>query len=110
MVISIGDNKLTDQTIAFDQAESLTGIKNPVQAGQEILRNGKRTKWVIVKMGSKGSILVTKSSVSVAPAFKVPSYRSTLSLFSHHVVRNQPYMYHGVSQCNDLNLSLAKQS
>lgn len=57
--------------LTSEEAESLTGIKNPVQAGQEILRNGKRTKWVIVKMGSKGSILVTKSSVSVAPAFKV---------------------------------------
>lgn len=56
--------------------EALTGIRNPVKAGQEILRNGKGTKWVIVKMGPKGSILVTKSSVSVAPAFKVPAYRS----------------------------------
>lgn len=42
-----------------------------MKAGQEILRNGKGTKWVIVKMGAKGSILVTKTSVSVAPAFKV---------------------------------------
>ncbi|CAN1131744.1 5-dehydro-2-deoxygluconokinase 1 [Linum perenne] len=54
-----------------DEAESLTGIGNPVLAGQELLRNGVRTKWVIVKMGSKGSILVTASSISCAPAFKV---------------------------------------
>ncbi|KAH0905796.1 hypothetical protein HID58_037623 [Brassica napus] len=57
--------------LTSEEAESLTGIKNPVKAGQEILRNGKGTKWVIVKMGPKGSVLVTKSSVSVAPAFKV---------------------------------------
>ncbi|KFK42988.1 hypothetical protein AALP_AA1G065000 [Arabis alpina] len=57
--------------LTSEEAEALTGIRNPVKAGQEILRNGKGTKWVIVKMGPKGSILVTKSSVSVAPAFKV---------------------------------------
>ncbi|ESQ36239.1 hypothetical protein EUTSA_v10007491mg [Eutrema salsugineum] len=57
--------------LTSEEAEALTGIRNPVKAGQEILKNGKGTKWVIVKMGSKGSILVTKSSVSVAPAFKV---------------------------------------
>ncbi|KAL1202076.1 Fructokinase-1 [Cardamine amara subsp. amara] len=57
--------------LTSEEAEALTGIRNPVKAGQEILRNGKGTKWVIVKMGAKGSILVTKSSVSVAPAFKV---------------------------------------
>ncbi|CAA7026395.1 unnamed protein product [Microthlaspi erraticum] len=57
--------------LTSEEAESLTGIRNPVKAGQEILKNGKGMKWVIVKMGSKGSILVTKSSVSVAPAFKV---------------------------------------
>jgi sugar/nucleoside kinase (ribokinase family) len=62
--------------LTSEEVEALTGIRNPVKAGQEILRNGKGTKWVIVKMGPKGSILVTKSSVSVAPAFKVPAYRS----------------------------------
>lgn len=53
------------------QTESLTGIGNPVLAGQELLKQGVRTKWVIVKMGAKGSILITTSSVSCAPAFKV---------------------------------------
>ncbi|XP_019056497.1 PREDICTED: probable fructokinase-4 isoform X2 [Tarenaya hassleriana] len=57
--------------LTSEEAEALTGIRNPVQAGQQILRSGKRTKWVIVKMGSKGSILITTSSVSLAPAFKV---------------------------------------
>ncbi|CAN0898318.1 5-dehydro-2-deoxygluconokinase 1 [Linum grandiflorum] len=57
--------------LTSDEAESLTGIGNPVLAGQELLRNGVRTKWVIVKMGPKGSILVTATSISCAPAFKV---------------------------------------
>uniref|UniRef100_A0A2N9I417 Carbohydrate kinase PfkB domain-containing protein n=1 Tax=Fagus sylvatica TaxID=28930 RepID=A0A2N9I417_FAGSY len=54
-----------------DPAEALTGIKNPILAGQELLKKGVRTKWVIVKMGSRGSILITMSSISCAPAFKV---------------------------------------
>ncbi|KAL5792802.1 hypothetical protein ACOSP7_001396 [Xanthoceras sorbifolium] len=57
--------------LTSDEAESLTGIKHPVLAGQELLRKGLRAKWVIVKMGARGSILITKSSISCAPAFKV---------------------------------------
>ncbi|KAG6783838.1 hypothetical protein POTOM_009514 [Populus tomentosa] len=57
--------------LTSDEAESLTGIGNPILAGKELLKNGIRTKWVIVKMGSRGSILVTMSSISCAPAFKV---------------------------------------
>ncbi|KAK2648676.1 hypothetical protein Ddye_016165 [Dipteronia dyeriana] len=57
--------------LTSDEAESLTGLKNPVLAGQELLRKGLRTKWVIIKMGLRGSILITKSSISCAPAFKV---------------------------------------
>lgn len=53
------------------QAESLTGTEDPILAGQELLRKGIRTKWVIIKMGPKGSILVSRSSISCAPAFKV---------------------------------------
>lgn len=53
------------------QAESLTGIEDPILAGQELLREGVRTKWVIIKMGPKGSILITPSNISCAPAFKV---------------------------------------
>lgn len=57
---------------------------------------------MIVKMGPKGSVLVTKSSVSVAPAFKVPAYKTSDLSYSHQV-----YMYHShrVSLCNVLNLS-----
>ena len=61
------------------QAESLTGIANPILAGQELLRKGVRTKWVVVKMGPKGSILITTSSITCAPAFKV-SYIALTSL------------------------------
>ncbi|KAA8543336.1 hypothetical protein F0562_021169 [Nyssa sinensis] len=57
--------------LTSEEVESLTGIGNPILAGQELLRKGVRTKWVIVKMGSKGSILITMSSISCAPAFKV---------------------------------------
>ncbi|XP_050203897.1 fructokinase-1 [Mercurialis annua] len=57
--------------LTSDEAESLTGIGDPILAGQELLRNGLHTKWVIVKMGPKGSVLVTMSSISCAPAFKV---------------------------------------
>ncbi|KAJ7972695.1 fructokinase-1 [Quillaja saponaria] len=57
--------------LTSDEAESLTGIGNPILAGQELLKRGVRTKWVIVKMGPRGSILITTSTVSCAPAFKV---------------------------------------
>jgi bifunctional ADP-heptose synthase (sugar kinase/adenylyltransferase) len=36
-----------------------------------LLKRGIRTKWVVIKMGSKGSIMVTKSAVSSAPSFKI---------------------------------------
>ncbi|XVF80919.1 hypothetical protein PTKIN_Ptkin15bG0113700 [Pterospermum kingtungense] len=57
--------------LTADEAESLTGIANPILAGQQLLKKGVRTKWVVVKMGPKGSILITTSSITCAPAFKV---------------------------------------
>ncbi|XP_037419706.1 2-dehydro-3-deoxygluconokinase-like, partial [Triticum dicoccoides] len=57
--------------LTADEAESLTNIGNPIQAGQELLRRGIRTKWVVIKMGSKGSIMITESAVSCAPSFKI---------------------------------------
>ncbi|KAI4301145.1 hypothetical protein L6164_034455 [Bauhinia variegata] len=57
--------------LTSDEAESLTGIRNPILAGQELLQRGNRTKWVVVKMGSMGSILITRSRIACAPAFKV---------------------------------------
>ncbi|CAK9153528.1 unnamed protein product [Ilex paraguariensis] len=57
--------------LTSEEAKSLTGIGNPILAAQELLRKGFRTKWVIVKMGAKGSILITMSNISCAPAFKL---------------------------------------
>ncbi|KAL6968225.1 hypothetical protein U1Q18_034027 [Sarracenia purpurea var. burkii] len=54
-----------------EEAESLTGIANPVLAGLELLRKGLQTRWVIVKVGAKGATLITTSSIICAPAFKV---------------------------------------
>ncbi|KAI9071955.1 hypothetical protein K1719_046100 [Acacia pycnantha] len=56
--------------LTSDEAESLTGIGNPILAGQELLKRGIRTKWVIVKIGPRGSILISESSIACAPAFK----------------------------------------
>lgn len=68
-------NKLLRMSVVLlltsEEAESLTGIDNPVLAGKELLRKGLQTKWVIIKLGAKGSILITMSSISCAPAFKV---------------------------------------
>ncbi|KAL6968226.1 hypothetical protein U1Q18_034028 [Sarracenia purpurea var. burkii] len=66
--------------LTSEEAESLTGIGNPLLAGQDLLKRGLRTKWVIVKMGEKGSILITMSSISCAPAFKVSTERNTFIL------------------------------
>uniref|UniRef100_J3LKA9 Carbohydrate kinase PfkB domain-containing protein n=2 Tax=Oryza brachyantha TaxID=4533 RepID=J3LKA9_ORYBR len=57
--------------LTSDEAESLTNIRNPIQAGEELLKRGVRTKWVVIKMGSKGSMLITNSAVSCAPSFKI---------------------------------------
>ncbi|EXB81314.1 hypothetical protein L484_005752 [Morus notabilis] len=57
--------------LTSDEAETLTGIENPILAGQQLLKQAAHTKWVIIKMGPKGSILITKSSISCAPTFKV---------------------------------------
>ncbi|KAI7727523.1 hypothetical protein M8C21_003827 [Ambrosia artemisiifolia] len=57
--------------LTSEEAESITGLRNPIAAGKELLSKGVRTKWVIIKMGSKGSVLITRSSISCAPSFKV---------------------------------------
>lgn len=57
--------------LTSEEAESMTGLRNPIAAGKDLLSKGVRTKWVIIKMGSKGSILITKSGISCAPSFKV---------------------------------------
>ncbi|KAK8693964.1 hypothetical protein V6N13_071530 [Hibiscus sabdariffa] len=67
--------------LTSEEAESLTGIANPILAGQELLSKGIRTKWVVLKMGPKGSILITPSSISCASAFKV-SYSLSFIVYS----------------------------
>ncbi|CAK9157242.1 unnamed protein product [Ilex paraguariensis] len=62
--------RMSDVLLLTSEDESLTGIGNPILAAQELLRKRVRTKWVIVKMGAKGSILITMSNISCAPAFK----------------------------------------
>ncbi|KAJ0742501.1 putative fructokinase [Helianthus annuus] len=57
--------------LTSEEAESITGLRNPIAAGKELLSKGVRTKWVIIKMGSKGSVLITRSGISCAPSFKV---------------------------------------
>nr|XP_043636326.1 fructokinase-1 [Erigeron canadensis] len=57
--------------LTSEEAESMTGLRNPVAAGKQLLNKGVRTKWVIIKMGSKGSVLITRSGISCAPSFKV---------------------------------------
>ncbi|GAB2226397.1 hypothetical protein Drorol1_Dr00022201 [Drosera rotundifolia] len=57
--------------LTSDEAEALTGISDPILAGQELLRRSERAKWIAVKMGTKGSILISLSGVAYAPAFKV---------------------------------------
>ncbi|KAJ8633603.1 hypothetical protein MRB53_026939 [Persea americana] len=57
--------------LTADEAEAVTGLANPILAGQDLIRKGVRMKWVIIKVGSKGSILITASTSSCAPSFKV---------------------------------------
>ncbi|CAL4912715.1 unnamed protein product [Urochloa decumbens] len=57
--------------LTSDEAESLTNVENPIEAGQELLKRGIRTKQVVIKMGSKGSIMITKNAVSCTPSFKI---------------------------------------
>ncbi|KAL8150304.1 hypothetical protein V2J09_020112 [Rumex salicifolius] len=57
--------------LTSDEADSLTGITDPILAGKHLLKQGVRTKWVVIKMGSSGSVLISLSSTSCAPTFKV---------------------------------------
>jgi hypothetical protein len=51
----------------------LTGLANPALAAQDLLHRGLFTKWVIIKMGSGGSMMVTSKGLFYAPALKVGS-------------------------------------
>jgi sugar/nucleoside kinase (ribokinase family) len=49
------------------EAELITGISDPIAAGQKILELG--PSFVIVKKGEYGSVLVDKNNTAVLPAF-----------------------------------------
>lgn len=66
-ILSISDVLL----LTADEAESLTGLANPALAAQNLLHRGLFTKWVIIKMGSGGSMMVTSKGLFYAPALKV---------------------------------------
>lgn len=66
-ILSISDVLL----LTADEAESLTGLANPALAAQDLLHRGLFTKWVIIKMGSGGSMMVTSKGLFYAPALKV---------------------------------------
>ncbi|KAL6217487.1 hypothetical protein ACLB2K_010704 [Fragaria x ananassa] len=92
--------------LTSDEAESLTGIKNPILAGKELLKQGVQTKWVIVKMGPKGSILITKSGISCAPAFKV-KVMDTVGCGDSFVAAIAYGFIHGMPMVNTLAIANA---
>ena len=49
------------------EALQLTGQSNPITAGREVLRLGPR--FVVVKKGEHGSMLISRDSVAVLPAY-----------------------------------------
>jgi len=51
----------------YDEAEQFTGVRNPVTAGRKLLEHGPR--FVIVKKGEHGAILVHTDGIAALPAF-----------------------------------------
>lgn len=59
--------KIDGVVLNYDEAELLTGRSNTVSAGREILKHG--PKFVVVKKGEHGAILVHKDGVAAFPAY-----------------------------------------
>ncbi|KAI5066771.1 hypothetical protein GOP47_0017299 [Adiantum capillus-veneris] len=57
--------------LTADEAKALTGLEDPVLSAKDLLAKGKRTKWVIVKLGERGCLMTTAHNVYQVPAFKV---------------------------------------
>uniref|UniRef100_A0A0D6R9F3 Carbohydrate kinase PfkB domain-containing protein n=1 Tax=Araucaria cunninghamii TaxID=56994 RepID=A0A0D6R9F3_ARACU len=57
--------------LTAEEAESLTGHPNPILAANDLLHRGLATKWVIIKLGSRGYLMVTLKGFHYAPTFKV---------------------------------------
>jgi len=51
------------------EAETLTGISDPIEAGRELLREGPEV--AVIKIGERGSVAITDKQVFKMPAFKV---------------------------------------
>jgi sugar/nucleoside kinase (ribokinase family) len=60
--------KLVDGLVLnYDEAELLTGKRNPVTAAREIIKMG--PKFVVVKKGEHGSLLIHKDGIGALPAY-----------------------------------------
>jgi sugar/nucleoside kinase (ribokinase family) len=59
--------KVHGLVLNYDEAELFTGTKNPVTAARKILEHGPR--FVVVKKGEHGAILVHADGVAALPAF-----------------------------------------
>ncbi len=60
-------SKVDGLVLNFDEAEQFTGKRNPVTAGRMMLEAGPR--FVIIKKGEHGCILVHRDGIAALPAF-----------------------------------------
>ncbi|GJQ29998.1 MAG: sugar kinase [Phycisphaerae bacterium] len=59
--------KVDGLVLNFDEAELLTGKRNPVSAGRHILEMGPR--FVVIKKGEHGALLVHHDGIAALPAY-----------------------------------------
>ena len=59
--------KLDGLVLNYDEAELLTGKKNPVTAGRHILDMG--PKFVVIKKGEHGCLLIHREGIGALPAY-----------------------------------------
>jgi len=59
--------KIDGLVLNYDEAEQFTGKRNPVTAGRHLLDMGPR--FVVIKKGEHGAILVHKDGIGALPAF-----------------------------------------
>lgn len=59
--------KVHGLVLNYDEAELFTGVRNPVAAGRKLLEHG--PKFVVVKKGEHGAILVHRDGVAALPAY-----------------------------------------
>ena len=59
--------KVDGLVLNYDEAEQLTGKRNPVTAGRHLLEHGPR--WVVIKKGEHGAILVHTDGLAALPAY-----------------------------------------